>query len=263
MSFSTSSTPRRFRASAVSIVALALGILATSNVARADFKVRSPNVDYRELEIENNTSTTFDKRPEQDRRNSLTQELGFGILPNWQVEIEGEFGREPSETWQWKATTFENTFMITEPGKYFLDFGIFAEYSRAKSLNDASTVKFGTLLKKDVNKFINTFNVYLEKEVGPNAGTADNVSYAWQTRYRFNPLFQPGIEIYGQIADVNNAGKFGDRQLRIGPVVAGQYNLGQIGGRGKIKYEVGYLFGVTSPTEQGTLRTRLELEIPF
>ena len=46
-------------------------------------------------------------------------------------------------------------------------------------------------------------------------------------------------------------------------MVAGQYNLGEIGGRGKIKYEVGYLFGTTTPTEQGTLRTRLELEIPF
>ena len=263
MSIATMTKRGRITATAISTAALVLGIVGAGSAARADFKVRSPNVDYRELEIENNTSTTFDKRPEQNRRNSLTQELGFGILPTWQVEIEGEFGREPGETWQWKATTFENTFMLTEPGKYFLDFGIFAEYSRAKSLNDASTVKFGGLFQKDVSKFINTFNVYLEKEVGPNAGTTDNVSYAWQTRYRLNPLFQPGIEIYGQIDDVNNAGKFGDRHLRIGPVVAGQYNLGQVGGRGKIKYEVGYLFGATGVTEQGTLRTRLELEIPF
>jgi len=28
-------------------------------------------------------------------------------------------------------------------------------------------------------------------------------------------------------------------------------------------YEAGYLFGATSETEKGTLRTRLELEIPF
>lgn len=51
--------------------------------------------------------------------------------------------------------------------------------------------------------------------------------------------------------------------VRIGPVVTGSDNLGEIGGRGKIKYEVGYLFSATTPTEQGTLRTKLELEIPF
>ena len=51
--------------------------------------------------------------------------------------------------------------------------------------------------------------------------------------------------------------------VRIGPVVTGSDNLGEIGGRGKIKYEVSYLFSATTPTEQGTLRTKLELEIPF
>lgn len=44
---------------------------------------------------------------------------------------------------------------------------------------------------------------------------------------------------------------------------AGSYSLSQIGGVGKIKYEVGYLFGATTATEQGALRTRLEFEVPF
>ena len=257
------SATSKTRAGAVVRALLGGFLAAASTSALADFKVRSPNIDYREVEVENNSSTTFDKRPGSNNRNSLTQEIGVGILPFWTVELEGEFGREPLEKWQWNATTVENYFMLTEPGKYWLDFSIFAEYSRAKSLNDASTVKVGGLFQKDIYKFVNTFNVFLEKEVGPNAGTADNLSFAWQTRYRFSQYFQPGIEIYGQIDDTNNAGKFGDRQLRIGPVVTGAVGLGDILGRGKLKYEVGYLFGVTSPTEQGTLRTKLELEIPF
>ena len=256
-------SPHSIRAGLISGVLFSALIVVGSTAALADFKVRSPNIDYREIEIENNTSTTFDKRPENHNRNSMTQEIGIGILPFWTVELEGEFGRQPSEKWQWNATTVENYFMLTEPGKYWLDFSIFAEYSHAKSRNNASTVKVGGLFQKDVNKFVNTFNVFLEKEVGPNAGTADAVSYAWQTRYRFSQYFQPGIEIYGQIDDVNNAGKFGDRQLRIGPVVTGAVSLGDVLGRGKLKYEVGYLFGTTAPTEQGTLRTKFEVEIPF
>jgi len=32
---------------------------------------------------------------------------------------------------------------------------------------------------------------------------------------------------------------------------------------GKLKYEVGYQFGLTQATERGALRWRLEYEIPF
>ncbi len=251
---------------AVAVAACVVALVASVGVDRAqagDFKVRSPNIDFREVEIEMNSAIAFDKRPENKNRTALTKEVGVGVLPFWFVELEAELGREPGETWQFKATTIENTFMLTEPGKYWMDFGIFAEYSHAKNKNETDTMKLGGLFQKEHLKFVNTLNVYVEKEVGRNAGTADTLTYAWQTRYRFSPLFQPGIEIYGEVADLNAAGKFNERQLRIGPVVAGQYNLGELGGRGKIKYEVGYLWGTTTPTEQGTLRTRLELEIPF
>lgn len=261
---------KRKAVSTASSLALAFGIglgwfgLGGIETARAgDFKIESPNIDFHEVEIETNTATTFDKRPENKNRGAFTQEIGVGVLPFWFVALEGELGREPGEKWQFNATTIENIFMLTEPGKYWMDFSIFAEFSHARNLNDPDTVKVGGLFLKEHMKFVNTFNVFLEKEVGRNAGTADTLTYAWQTRYRFSPLFQPGIELFGQVDDLNSAGKFGDRQLRIGPVVAGAYNLGEIGGKGKIKYEVGYLFGTTTPTEQGTLRTRLELEIPF
>ena len=112
-------------------------------------------------------------------------------------------------------------------------------------------------------QLLHTLNLYWEKEVGPLGSPADKFQYGWQTRYRWNQFFQPGIEFFGEIADISNAGSFNQQQLRIGPMIAGSYNLGTIGGLGKIKYEVGYLFGVTTATEQQTLRTRLEFEMPF
>ena len=138
----------------------ALLVNAAATTAQADVKIKYPNVDYREVEIENNTSTTFDKRPEKNDRRSVTQEVGVGVLPFWFVELEGEFGREPSEKWQWKATTLENYFMLTEPGKYWIDASLYAEFSRAKSLNDPNTVKIGGLFQKDYKNIINTFTVW-------------------------------------------------------------------------------------------------------
>ena len=42
----------------------------------------------------------------------------------------------------------------------------------------------------------------------------------------------------------------------------GALDLG-LGNAGKLKYEIGWLFGATQASPQGTLRWRLELEIPF
>ena len=239
-----------------------LGLLSAPS-ARAEFKIRSPNIDYREVEIEHNFSTTFDKRADRNRDISSPVEVGVGILPFWFVELEGEVERHPGEKTQWEATTFENYFMLTEPGKYWLDFAIFAEFARSTKPDAANTVELGLLFQKEHMNWVHTLNLFWEKQVGSKAEPIDTVSYAWQTRYRFNQYFQPGFEFYGEIEDVSHPGTFNEQQFRIGPMFAGSVSLADVLGKGKIKYEAGYLFGATSETEKGTLRTRFEVEIPF
>ncbi len=256
-------------------VALA-AVMTVPFAANAEFKLRYPDIDEGEVEIEHNYSATFDGRRQDNGRQSSPTEIGMAVLPFWSVELEGEFSKEPGNNlrssspeggsagkWSFDATTFENYFMLTEPGKYWLDFSIFAEYSAAPHGSAADSATIGGLFQKQDMKWLHTLNLYWEKEVGPNAGTADTFLYAWQTRYLLDPLFQPGIEAYGQIDDLSHPGPFNEQQFRAGPMFAGSYRLGEILGRGKLKYEVGYLFGATTATEQGTLRTRLELEIPF
>ncbi len=246
-----------------------IGILGCSafaggQPARAEFKVRYPNIDYREFEIENNASMTFDKRKDGNNHDlSFPTEIGVGVLPFWFVELELETAKHPGQKVSADALTFENYFMLTQPGQYFVDFSIFAEYAHALSSADIDTAKLGVLVQKEHDKTLHTLNLYIEKEVGVAASTANTFQYAWQTRYRLTTLFQPGIEIYGQIDDLNRPGKLSEQQLRIGPMFAGSVNLRDVGSRGKIKYEVGYLFGLTDATEDRTLRTRIEYEIGF
>ena len=245
----------------IAVVAATLGLTVP---AQAEFKVRYPNIEYREIEIESNASYTFDKRQNGNNHDlSFPTEIGVGVLPFWFVELELETAKHPGQKVTADALTFENYFMLTEPGKYFLDFSIFAEYAHVLHSETSDTAKLGVLLQKEYLKTLTTLNLYVEKEVGAHANTADTFQYALQTRYQLSPLFQPGIEIYGQIDDLNHPGKLSQQQLRIGPMFAGSYNLGQVGGRGKIKYELGYLFGVTDATEDRTLRTRLEYEVSF
>jgi hypothetical protein len=248
------------------VLAAALAALATASTARAEFKLRYPIVDYREVEFEHNGDTTFDKRKSGLSNNqSYTNEIGYGILPFWQLELEGEWAANAGQNLRYDATTLENTFQFTPQGKYWADLGFFAEYSHAASRAGADGVTFGPLIQKEVPDIlgidtVHTVNLLFGKEIGRNRSDDTPLLAAWQSRLRLDPLFEPGIELYSRLADFEKPGKLAEQQHRIGPVVAGLYSMR---GYGKIKYEVGYQFGLTRATEKGAVRWRLEFEKPF
>ncbi len=241
--------------------------------ARAEFKLHSPIVDYREVEFEHNGDVTLDKSGSgKNNAQSFTYELGYGVTPWWEPEIEGEFETEPGQNQRFVATTFENTFQLTEQGKYWADIGFFAEYSHAPTRTGPDSFTFGPLVQKQADTLfgldlghdtLHTLNLLVTKEIGTNREDATPLSIAWQSRLRLNAYFEPGIEYYGQVSSIAGASTSDQKepvQHRLGPVLVGQYNMY---GYGKIKYELGYLFGLNAATERGAVRWRLEYEKPF
>jgi hypothetical protein len=121
------------------------------------------------------------------------------------------------------------------------------------------------LVQKEVDDVLgedtlHTLNVFFSKEIGHNRSDATPLLVSWQSRIRLHPQFEPGVELYSAIDDIAAPGKLADQQHRIGPIFAGLYPFYRFG---KIKYEAGYLFGLTHATESGAVRWRLEYEIPF
>ena len=65
------------------VVAATLGLTVP---AQAEFKLRYPNIDYREIEIENNASYTFDKRQNGNTPTPISVgKLRSWLLPFWRL----------------------------------------------------------------------------------------------------------------------------------------------------------------------------------
>ncbi|HKW53485.1 MAG TPA: hypothetical protein VJO12_07325 [Stellaceae bacterium] len=245
---------------------LALGLCLGAPVAHAEFKLRYPSVEYREMEIEHNGDTTFDKANSGKSNNqSYTNEIEYGITPFLQLGIEGASAAPSGENLGYAATALESTFQLTPQGKYWADLGFFAEYDHAATRSGADSFTFGPLIQKEVPNVygidtVHTLNLLFGKEVGRNRTDDTPFLFAWQSRLRVNPLFEPGVELFSQIDNIASPGQLAEQQHRLGPMFAGAYSVAPYG---NLKYEVGYLFGLTRATEQGTVRWRLEYEIPF
>ena len=249
--------------STAAIVALAL--LSATSAARAELHVRSPIVDEGEIEIEHNGLVTLGKRGSGfNGAQSYTQSLAYGITPWWKLELEGEFSAGAGRRLTFDATTIENTFQLTPHGKYFVDLGFFAEYSQARARRDPNAVVFGPIVQKELNNVLgidslHTLNVFFARETGRGANRATSLEYAFQSRLLLNKYIDPALEMYGTIENLAHAGGYRSQTHLIGPALVGGVDLGG----GKLKYEIGYMVGLTPASPTGGVRWKLELEFRF
>jgi hypothetical protein len=254
--------------------ALLLGALAALAPlpAWASYHVISPyEIDLGELEIEHNGSAAFDHRADLGRATSYTIEVGTGLTRWWHSEIELGFDRAPGggqPTLLTQVVT-ENTFQLTEPGEAFADFGFYIEYGQSLTRGKAAAsnqVTFGPLIAKDIGRTTHTLNLLFTRLLGPDQDTHGlDFSYAWQSRWNVWAPLSPAIEIYGDTGVLGSTPTLSRQELLAGPVAIGVLNFSALGlGRaGRLKYEIGWLFGATPATADGTLRWRTEVEIPF
>lgn len=240
--------------------------------AHAEFHVRSPyEIDFGELEIEHNGAASFDRRPDNSGGRSHTIEFGTGLTPWWHSEVEFGFNRDPGFNQSTLATQIvsENMFQLTEPGAAFADFGLYVEYGQSLTTGrhaGSNQLTFGPLIAKDIGRFTHTVNLFLTRQLGPNQTSQGlDFTYAWQSRWNIWEPLSPAIEIYGDTGTLGRSPRLSRQQLLVGPVGVGALRLNDLGlGRaGKIKYEIGWLFGATRATAEGTLRWRLDYAIPF
>jgi hypothetical protein len=247
-------------------------VLLAPLAAHADFHVVSPyEIDLGELEIEHNGSDSVDNRPGVGGQQSYTLELGTGLTSWWHSEIELGFDNDPSTGQPTLLTQVvsENTFELTEPGEYFADLGLYVEYGQSTTRGAAATsnqITFGPLIQKDIGRTTHTVNLFLTRELGPDQDTHGyDFSFAWQSRWNLWAPLSPAIEVYGDTGTLGSSPGFSRQQLLAGPVAVGELKLHELGlgNAGALKYEIGWLFGATQATATGTLRWRVEVEIPF
>jgi high-affinity iron transporter len=260
--------PRRGRISAgagaaAASVATLLAVSGTARDAQAGFKVYTPYVEYHELEIEYRPSVTIDGDDAKDNGQVHLLGVGYGVTEWWFTELYGEWEREPGsgEETAFEAFEWENRFQLTNPGEYWADFGVLLEYVHKDSGSSPDKVEVALLFAKELGKFDATYNLWFEREIGGGASGDVELAQGFQLKYRLDPAFEPGVEIFSEFGAIGDMPGFDEQKHYVGPVVAGVLPLNDTGT--KLKYNVGYLFGVSDAAEDGVVKAIVELEFPL
>lgn len=246
--------PRLRTAAALPVMIVAIALLARPTDSQASHVVYSPLVEEGEIAVELRGHYDFDDDKSIDGAQAYKAEVEWAPTAWWLTEVVVKYERAPGEDLDATEIASENIFQLTDQGKYWMDFGLLAEFVYSLEDGGANALELGLLGQKDFGANEVRVNLVFEQEL--ESGADLEMEYRWQYRYRLDERFEPGVEMYGGLGEWGEFGSFDDHEQQLGPAMFGKFRTAG----GAIKYELGLLFGLTDETPDTTLRFLLEYE---
>lgn len=220
-------------------------------------KVYTPTVEYGETEIELLGGVYDDDRDDVDGERAGKIAIGHGMTTWWKSEVEFVWEREPDASTEYTKMEWVNVFQLSEPGEYFLDYGLFVEVVFPDEHEKATKLEIGPMFQKEIGSTVNNLNLIWVRDFGSKADHNTEFEYTWQSRFRGNPMLEFGVQGMGELGDWDDTTPGHDQEHKLGPAVFGTIKSGQH----KFKYDAAILAGVTDDTPDTTLRFQVEYEM--
>jgi hypothetical protein len=230
-------------------------LLAASSAAFAGAAdpVYTPTVEQGETEFElRGGYRDYDDAPNE---HAFVFDVGYGVTNRWRTEAVLEYAAEDGEPGRLEALEWENVFVLTEPGRHWMDVGLLAEYEHSFA-SGPDEVKFGPLFQKEFASTIANLDFRFKREVGAGSSDDTELDYRWQLRWRGNEALEWGVQGFGELGTVDDLG--GEDWHAAGPALFG---VTRLGGRDKLRYNAAVLAGLSPSAPEATLRFQLEYEM--
>ncbi|MDB6163510.1 MAG: hypothetical protein JWL98_942 [Xanthomonadaceae bacterium] len=236
-------------------VALLSCLFPVSHVAMAGAAdaVYTPTVEQGETEFElRGGYRNFGGAPDE---HAFVFDVGYGVNSRWRTEAVLEYAAEGGEQGKLEALEWENVFVLTEPGKYWMDLGLLAEYEHSFG-SGPDEIKIGPLLQKEIGPAVANLNFRFTREVGSGSSNDTGLDYRWQVRWRGNEALEWGAQGLGELGTVDHLSQ-GDWHSA-GPAIFGTRRLA---GRDKIRYNAAVLAGLGGAAPDAAVRFQVEYEM--
>jgi len=283
----------------VLLPAISVGILAWFTLAPepalAEFEIQESQVEKGEVEFEYRGAVHWGF-PNAEREEAEEDEVEGEEGGALEEEEEGEFLRQShdfefaygiSERWLFSTTLgtdepldddydvssveLELQYEIIQRQGNGLGLAFTGGYGFATRSEEADEIEFGPIVELASGNLLLTFNPFFSSQVGEHRETDGlGFEYGWRAEYDFAKHWGIGVEMFGEIEDLANAGSFDDQPHSLGPTLfynPGDDDEGEENGNGddddekvagppEIEYSlnVGVQFGLTDVTSDTALK---------
>lgn len=199
----------------------------------AEFQIQEADIEKGEVELEYRgayhwgvPSVTDDNENANDVVQSNELEMQMGITDWWLLSVTAGFDQPLDDNLEGSAVEIETEFaMIKREGNGIavsFQLGYEQAINNHKHLDDAeaNSFGFGPIVEWAAGKFLLTLNPLFTKQLGTYADQEGlGFEYGWRGEYDFAKRWGVGVEMFGEVEDLANAGSFNDQVHSIGPTL--------------------------------------------
>jgi hypothetical protein len=213
-------------------------------------------------------------------RQSHEFEAQYGVTDWWLTSITLGTEQPDVEDFGVSSVEFETQFQFLKRHGDGVALAIQGGYEKAINHGDeqnADAIGFGPIVEIASGKLLITLDPVFTDQVGPNRDTQGlGFEYGWRAEYDFAKHWGIGVEMFGEIDDLANAGSFNDQNHSLGPTLF--YNASndegddkedkmadnddKVAGPPEMEFylNVGLQFGLTDATSDTALKFQGELD---
>ena len=226
-------------ASALAASGLTIG---TGKPALAEFEIKESTVEKGEKEFEyrgavhwsfpraeredagekqNEGAAAEEEEEEGPLRQSHDFEFSYGLTDRWLFSTTLTADEPLDEDFALSSVELELQYELIEiKENKGLGLAFFGGYGFATRGGDADEIEFGPIVELGTGNLLLTFNPIFGAQVGENRETDGlGFEYGWRAEYDFAKHWGIGVEMFGEIEDLANAGSFDDQNHSIGPTL--------------------------------------------
>ena len=257
--------------------------------ARAEFQIQEAGIEKGEIELEyrgayhRGVPEVTDANPNaNDLIQSHELEFSMGINDWWLIQVTGGFDQPLHEDLQASSVEVESEFaLLKREGNgvaVSFQFGYEQAINHGEQVDgEPNEFAFGPIVEVAKGKFLLTLNPLFTRQIGTFADQEGlGFDYGWRGEYDVTKRWGVGVEMFGEIEDLANAGPFNSQVHSIGPTLfykfGGEENEAKGGGddEGEAKahdrekaselpavsysMNVGVQFGLTDATSDTALK---------
>lgn len=266
---------------------IVVGFFASS--ARAvDFEIQEATVEKGEVELEYR-GAVFDGQPKQsiveeveeedEEEAPLNQthdtELQMSLTNRFMLSFTGTFDQPVDESFRQSVAEVEVQYELFEREHSAMSLQF--EYEFATISDTPDELSLAALLEHWSGPFRTTANLFITGQAGDAVETdGPGFEYAFQSKGDLNKRWGFGVEAFGEIEDLSNAGSFEDQEHYVGPMLylsfgddddddPGGENDEESNRRAKrngpaVSFSAGVLFGLTDITSDQAYRLNAFIE---
>lgn len=240
---------------------LFLMCLFAASPAAAVEKVNYPAVIKDRVQLEYlSVGTWDDENPAFDGASRHRFQLSKGLTDRLDMAAALTVTADPSHDWRASGLGLRAKYELTEQGDWWLASAVQARYThRVDTLPDDLHVRL--LGQRTQGNFVGTANLGLRREIGEHRGDSIEVRMATQGLYRVSEAISPGLEVFKVFGRFNNLNDEDARSFQLGPIVTGQFPVGDQGDA--LMYLAGYYWGLTDSSADEGARLQLNYLMQF